>query len=459
MFALVCVGVLIARRGGLPPRAESAEPEATAPIATMATCAALLASFLAELQIVRIAALTQVPFPDWFGRLPLLFIDENPPLGGHTPPWVGNSLLALALAQSWLLYRLYRALRDRGATQRERVALVLACAGMLAFALATRQASAASDLYLNAGFAHLGVLGAYHPPGVPFAGDFALINKQWGVPLLPAAYGPLWIFVASTVVKAGTTLWQQVQLLRVFNAALFVACIALLRGLRRDSATVALFALNPALVFQFVLDAHNDLFPLTLALCALATVTRRPWLALLFAAAAGAAKLPFALVAALAFSRLEQRAQRISFALAAGTLAAAATLLGSRGAYLGALGPNLYYQAIHEPLGRFAHALAILAACFAAAAAIVSRRFFVTASWSFLSFGPIVLPWYAAWGLPYAILEGSFLPVYLFTLPVVAFDLSTGFGLTPFSRALYALIVVSPVLLLIAAMRGKLRPA
>ena len=457
MFALVCVGVLIARRGGLPARAESAESEATAALATMVTSAALLASFLAELQIVRVAALTQLPFPGWFRELPLLFIDENPPLGGHTPPWVGNSLLALALAQSWLLYRLYRALRERSATQRERVALVLACAGMLAFALSTHQAAAATDLYLNVGFAHLGAA-AYRPPDVPFDGDFALINEQWGIPLLPAAYGPLWIYVASAVVKAGTTLWQQLQALRFFNAALFVACIALLRGLRRDAATVALFALNPALVFQFVLDAHNDLFPLTLALGALVTVARRPWLALLFAAAAGAAKLPFALVAALAFSRLDVGLRRVLYALAAGLLALGATLLGSHGDYFWAVRHELYYQAIHEPVGRIAHVLAIGAACFAAAAAIVFRRFFVTASWSFLSFGAVVLPWYAAWGLPYAILEGSFLPIYLFTLPLVAFDLSTGFGLTLFSRALYALVVVSPILLLAGAMRGKLRP-
>jgi hypothetical protein len=457
MFALVCVGVLIARRGGLPARAESAESEATAPIATMLTSAALLASFLADVQIVRVAALTQLPFPGWFGQLPLLFIDENPPLGGHTPDWVGNALLALALVQSWLLYRLYRALRDRSATGRERVALVLACAGMLAFALASRQAAAATDLYLNVGFAHLGAA-AYRPPAVPFAGDFALINKQWGVPLLPAAYGPLWIFVASVVVKAGTTLWQQLQALRLFNAALFLACVALLRVLHRDTATVALFALNPALVFQFVLDAHNDLFPLTLALAALATVARRPWLAVLFGAAAGAAKLPFALVAALAFSRLNGGSQRVLYALAAGLLAIGATVLGSHGDYFWAVRHELYYQAIHEPVGRLAHDAAIAAACFAAAAAIVFRRFYVTASWSFLSFGAVVLPWYAAWGLPYAILEGSFLPIYLFTLPLVTFDLSTGFGLTPFSRALYALVVVSPILLLLAAMRGRLRP-
>ncbi len=91
----------------------------------------------------------------------------------------------------------------------------------------------------------------------------------------------------------------------------------MLRKLGLRLPEIALFALNPAIVFQFVVDAHNDIFPLLLALLATAFAAGRPWLALALAVAAGSMKIPFAFAAGVGFSQLASRLQRVSFGVAA----------------------------------------------------------------------------------------------------------------------------------------------
>jgi len=457
MVALLFAGLLAARGtsassepaagavdGGTPARANAA--------LLALCCAVLVGAFFAELAVVGTAALTQVPLPDWYAQLPILPIDENPPLYGHTPPWVGNELLALAALQSVALYGLYRVLRRNTLGGAGLALLGVSSAAMLFGALSTRGTAATFDLYLNVGYAQLG-LGAYAPPDRPFAGEFGAINRLWGTPILPAAYGPLWLLIASAVARAVHGLAAQLQAFRVLGAAAFLICLALLRFARLSPAALALCALNPVLIFQYVVDAHNDIFPLAFALLAIVAARRQPWLALACVAAAGAMKLPFAVAAALAFARLDERRSRVGFAAGGIALALLATELGSGGAYLAAVSHALAYQHLSNPLDRLAHALAIGAALVAFSLAIWGRRFIPTASWTFLSFGAVVLPWYAVWGLPYAILERTFLPVYLITLPLVAFDLATSFGLTPAARILFLLVICSPIVFLVRQRR------
>jgi hypothetical protein len=455
MFELFFAGLLAARRTGLAgPGAAEPASLGTASIVRLALgCLVVVAAFVAELRVIDVAAATQVPMPPWFARLPLVPIDENPPLDGHTPPWVGNDLLALAALQSAALYALYRNVHGRTLGTAGTALVACACAALLACALATHGTAAGADLYLNVGYGHLG-LQAYAPPARRFAGEFVAINRLWGVPILPAAYGPLWILVASGLVKAFGTLAAQLQAFRVAGALAFVACVFCLRGAGVTPAGVALFALNPAFVFQYVVDAHNDIFPLALALLALAVARRAPWLALLCVVCAGAMKLPFAVAGALVFSRLPERGRRIAFAAAALALSLAVTEFGSGGRYFESVTYALGYQRLVDPFDRLGHVLAIASALATFALALWARRFIASGSWTFLAFGAIVLPWYAAWGIPYAVLQKTFLPVYLILLPLLAFDLSTTFGLTPAARLLFVLVMLSPIAYLVQQWRG-----
>ena len=89
--------------------------------------------------------------------------------------------------------------------------------------------------------------------------------------------------------------------------------------------------------------------------------------------------------------------------------------------------------------------IAIASAVLATALAVWARRFVPTGAWTYLALGAVTLPWYVAWGLPYALLEGTFLPVYLVTLPILAYDLSTFFGITLAARLLFLLVVCTPL--------------
>ncbi len=443
MFALLCAGLFAGGRVAKAP-GRFAEGEPLEPWRAFLPCLTLTVSFLAELRIVSLAAETQVPFPAWFANLPLLLIDENPPLHGHTPAWVGNGLLVLALIQALALYRFFFVVRSNAPNRTVVAIAASACAIMLVAALATRRMAAGIDLYLNVGYGQLG-LGAYAPPALAFPDEFVAINRLWGVPILPATYGPLWLLLAKAIAQTGHSLAAQLQAFRIAGALAFLGCIPLLRAAGARAAEVAVFALNPALIFAFVVDAHNDIFPLALALAALATGARRPFVALAFAVAAGSMKLPFALAACLAFAQLDDRRRRVGFCVATIVLALAMTELGSGGRYVASASHALAYQRLTNPWDNIAHALAIGAALVATGLAIWQRRFIATASWTFLSLGAVVLPWYAAWGLPYAIVQRTFLPLYLITLPVLAFGLSTTFGPTFASRLLYVAIVCTPL--------------
>lgn len=456
IFALFCAGFLIVRKE--PRTAAEAPAERAKSWQVLLCCAVLAATFWAELNVIRVAAETQQPFPPWFAGLPLLVIDENPPLHGHTPPWVGNDLALLAITQTVALYALYRALRRRQPTFGALAIIAVSCLFMLVAALSTRAIAAGADLYLNVGYSQLG-LGAYSPPNKPFEGDFQVLNHLKGTPLAPAVYGPLWLLLARFAAWCAQTLGGQLQTFRILGALSFLGCLGVLAAMRTPLAVLGLFAVNPGLVFQYVVDAHNDITPLVFALCAVALARRHPAIALLCAVVAGAMKLPFALASAVAFSQLEDRKKRVAFALAAIVLSVIVTALLSRGAYFAALQNPLAFQGLSDPGDRLAHVLATAAVLATATLAIWSRRFIATGAWTFLSLGPLVLPWYLAWGVPYALIEGTFLPIYLFTLPLLAFDLSTTFGITPAMRLIYLAVVCTPLVLLLNRRRLSRAPA
>ena len=437
----------------LPERNASATPVAERRDASVAALfclgIALAASFVAQLAIIGKVALAQ----NFLANLPPL------PLVGlntYVPDWAGEVLLLLVGIQCALLALLYRALHGRTLGAGAAAALGATCLGLLAAALSTRTTTS-FDLYLYVGLAHLGSA-AYTPPHAPFSGEFGTINRIWGIPLFPSAYGPLWVLFSTAVVKLASTLGAQLELFRIAGAIAFAVCVCLLFALRFEPAIIALFALNPAVVEQFVANGHNDLVPVALTLGALlAARNGRVALAVLLAGAAGATKLPFAAFAALAFTDLGDVRRRVLAAVAAACLALAATVLGSHGAYFtdAALIARATFRHPHDFITKASYFAGVATTLIAIAFALLRKRFNPLASWAFATVSHGVLyPWYVAWCVPYALLEASFLPQFLIALPVAAFFLTDMYSHVPFVRAAYALVALAPLAILIAQRRG-----
>lgn len=408
-------------------------------------CALVAALFLVQLRVIEIAAATQVPFPHVYASLPVVPLDESAPAYGHTPPWVTTTILLLTIAETGALFALYRMLRTRRPTLATASSLCIACAVMLAAAMLT-PATTSGDMYLYVGFAHLGAA-SYAPPAVPFEGEFAAVNRLWGLPMLPAAYGPVWIGLSRWTLLAGHSLGAQVEAFRITGAILFCASASLLFLLRREPATAALFALNPALIEQYVADGHNDILCLALTLAAFLAVRRGVVsAAIVLVALAGAAKLPFALIGALAFASLARPGRRVAWATIAIVLALGITELLSGGRYATAATHAMQAYAAGDRSASLAHLVLAAVALGALLTALALHHFNRGASWSFLAFSSELFPWYVAWGVPYALLEGSWLAVYLLSLPLVAFNLTTVYAPTVWTRAAYGLLLLAPLL-------------
>jgi hypothetical protein len=452
-LALVLAGALRARvrRSDTPSEAAQLPPQE---FLVALLCALATALFLAQLRVIEIASATQVPFPHVYAGLPVVPLDESAPAYGHTPPWVTTTILGLTIAETGALFALYRSLRKRRPTRATAASICIACAIMLAGALRT-SATTSGDMYLYVGFAHLGTA-SYAPPAVPFKGEFAVVNRLWGLPMLPAAYGPVWIGLSRLTLLAGHSLGTQVEAFRLIAAISFCASASFLFLLRREPATAALFALNPALLEQYVADGHNDIFCLALTLAAfLAVRSGAVAAAIVLVAAAGTAKLPFALVGALAFASLARPSRRIGSAALAIGLALGATDLFSGGRYAAAATHVMRTYAFSDPSSAVARLVVAAVALGALLMAVALRRFNCGASWSFLAFGTELFPWYVAWGVPYALLEGSWLTAYLLSLPLVAFNLTTVYAPTVWSRAGYGILLLAPLLPLVLLLRDR----
>jgi hypothetical protein len=299
------------------------------------------------------------------------------------------ALLALALAESYALLGLYR-------TSAKAAPLVVGAVLMALFSFAPVLANA--DLYAYVGN---GVLGraAYTPPALPFAGDLSAINAFWHVPVPPATYGPLWIAVARLIVATGPSLVMKMTAFRLLGVALLAALFALLRAYGVRPRVLAVVAVNPALYFEFVLNAHNDLLPVVIVTLAALTAS---WWALgasLLVAAAALIKVPFALVGLPIFSIVRKAVPRIVAVTVAIVAAALVSWFAGGPAYAHAL---LTYAA-GSHLETFLHVIAALAALALLIGAVASLRRWKTAVWLLPMFGAYTAPWYALWSFPYAL--------------------------------------------------------
>ncbi len=444
-LAVVLVGTIALHgpehvAGQRKPEARRIETPRRVELPRLALAVAVLAgTFFLHLALITLSARSQRPIPAWLANLPLLPIDDRGPRFGHAPLW--SSAAACTLAETIALWAVYRTGRQRRFGRRASVVVVLGAALMIVAAFFT-PALTSFDMFAYVGSEH--VPDPYHPPSVAFSGDFRAINYVYGVPIFPSPYGPVWLALARIAVFPFASLGAQLRALRLLGALCLIASVFAIRALRFGAAEVSLIALNPALIIDFVLDGHNDVTAIALALWALALGTRLPAAGVILGALAGGVKLPFLAIGTLAAAGAKSPAARLTGAalVVAGGVALSAALGGRD--YLQAIRTTarLYSAALADPLVNGAHAVLALAALAAVGCAIVARRSWPTASWAFAALAAAFFGWYVAWGLPYAAYERRWLAAFALSLPPLTFLLATFYA----SSSLLNLTLMSAII-------------
>jgi hypothetical protein len=262
------------------------------------------------------------------------------------------------------------------------------------------------------------------PPNAPFSGEFSAINAWWHVPVPAATYGPLWMAVARMVTEFAPTLLLKMSALRLLGAALLGALVALLRAYGVPARILAVVAVNPALYFEFVLNAHNDLLPAAIIVAAAVVAPAWPALAAPLIAAAALIKAPFVLLGLPVLTRVREGSARLASAIGAVALAVAASWFAGGRAYLSAL----THYASASGLENAVHALVILAALAALASAVAGARRLRTAVWLLPILAVYTAPWYALWSLPYALAARRMLTYLAVWLPFVSWLIEPSFA-------------------------------
>jgi hypothetical protein len=393
-------------------------------------CSVLCATFALQIALTDRAVLSQTPLPDWFRSLPLLYFAPYPPIAAAVDVSLIQWTQVLAVVESAILLGMYFALRQIDCRGRA-FATVTFLSMVILSVVALRSVTTDVDSYLYIGHA-LVWTHEYVAPPIPFAGEDAVINRMWGIPLLPSAYGPLWGLIAKLSLGGTRTLLQQAFEMRLLGLIAIAVCVAYVSRLQMSSVTSLLFALNPAMYVRYLVRAHNDLTGVALILVA-AAVRKRTWLAVLLVAAAGTIKFPLLLGGLVVFWDRPTLTKRLVPAFAATLLAAAASWVFGGPAYANAL-KVLYrlYDHSPSPLEQGFHLLLAAVALAAVALALFRRRFFFGAGWSFVSLGQFPLAHYLAWCLPYVLLgEATAIP-FLVSWPVLDQALTLEYPYTPF---------------------------
>ena len=230
----------------------------------------------------------------------------------------------------------------------------------------------------------------------------------------------------------------KIAALRVFNALLYAAAIAMLRGLGVPRRILVAVALNPANDVPVLTNVHNDIIAIDLLLGAAALARTRNAAASGLFAAAGLVKLPYLALGLPVFSAARPISHRL-IAVAAGIAAAAAVSWFAGGSgYVAAL--TQHASPAHVALAWRLIPAGI--ALVALVAALLGARRYIAALWFIPSLGafelpwatasgqtfamPWILPWYFIWGLPYALNRHRILGFLTVSFPLLGRHRSAG---------------------------------
>jgi hypothetical protein len=432
-------------RGRLPARAPR-----TPALPPWVWIAELIFTYAVQLGAIRYAATHLTSAVAWRLTMPFPVADVDM----LHPDAVAAIYVACAAAQSYALLALYRCRPSLRA-------IATGSAVLAAMSLAV-PALSSFDAY---GYVHDAILGlqSYTPPARPFQGEFHVIDLWFGKPS-PTLYGPLWLAIDRIVTAAAPNLVTKIAALRVFNALLYAALIAILRGLGAPRRILTVIALNPAMLFQFVANVHNDIIVIDLLLGAATLARTRTAAASGLFAVAGLVKLPYLALGLPVFSATRQLPRRL-VAIAAGIAAAAAVSWFAGGSgYVAVL-------THHASPAHVAIAWRLIPAGIALAAlvaALFGARRYIAALWFIPSIGafelpwatasgqafaiPWILPWYFVWGLPYALNRHRILGFLAVSFPLLAAVVA------PEVLRVRVLLVLELAILVVCASRWFLRP-
>ncbi len=360
----------------------------------------LIATYAAQLAAIWYGASAVVASEPWRAHLPIAVAGHDYPYQG----WVSGLLLVLSLAQSYALLALYRQPATRGG-------VLFGAIVMSALSLAA-PAFISPDPYAYVGDALLGTA-SYAPPSTPFGGQFAPIDRFFAAPMLPSPYGPLWTVVAQLVTAPFGSLFAKLMALRGLGLLSYIALLAALRACRVPLRIVAIAALNPGLLLQYVACAHNDLIGIVALAAAAAFAARSAFIATGLLVVGGLVKLPFVLLGLPVLASVRSRPLRYVCAAAAIGLAIGLSRWGAGPGYFAGL-------AVHVPAPGPVYALNIIVTALALVAigiAFIGGPRLRSAIWLIPMASSYVASWYLLYALPYALARRKMLVYLLVAFP------------------------------------------
>jgi hypothetical protein len=402
----------------------------TPPLPSGTWLALLLATYAVQLATIYVVATHDPSLAGVMSYFPLPVVSQY--CDGRA---AGEAIvLVCALLQSYALLALYRSNVSATVTR-------LGCAALLLLSVAA-PALSSFDVY---GYVHdsLLSLAAYAPPSTPFPAPYHAIDV-WFKGTNTSLYGPLWLAIVGIVMPLAGTLLAKILVWRLFCTALYLAFLGCLAQLRLPWRVRVVAALNPAIVWQFVSNGHNDLIPIVFLLLAALFVRSRVALAYGFFVLAALVKLPYALLGLPIFAAIRSRGARVAGTVLAMVAIAALSWGGGGNAYVHALAHHARLER-NVPLQ---HAVATSVAVLLLLIAFWGGRRFRTAVWLIPPIGGLLpsffFPWYLGWSIPYALARHRVMAYLLVWFPLVG-ALVYGELLQP-----WTLLVVFPLLAIMA---------
>lgn len=438
---------------------EAPRPASLTQLLPLAISALLLvASFFAELLLNSNICHKTADYAQWRSSMPLgLFIWDDKSwhhllLPKSSRPNIIASIISVL--QTVALFGILRSLPERNISKIAKGILFAACAAMVTLAVTTDTVTSA-DIYAYAAYSHLSLAQAYAPVHNMFSSDFALLNTLpdhlWYAigpetrrGLEPAPYGPLWLGFAHLTLGWTQNLATTLYLSRVVNILAFVGCIFALRTLQLPGALIAMFALNPALIFHFIADGHNDIIAVALILFGFGAARTMPWLGTVIAAMAGLIKLPYLLPSILVARAFQQLSMKLLAGIAILVTVAAGSWLWGGHAYLYGLTHHVQGNTTGETHFHWAlHALFVLADLIGVGFAVLFGRYFSPITYMFPTLFAVVHPWYLMAGLPYALQNGgAAFTIFLLFLPLLSFEMDIVYNPSIISYLLFTGLIV-----------------
>jgi glycosyl transferase family 87 len=350
--------------------------------------------------------------------------------------------VAMAFAAAAFLFVLREARRGRVSVRSVVVLAVVAHVAVLTLPLLVSR-----DVYSYAAYGRITALHHANPyvqtpadfPADPVVG---LVGPKWAS--TPAVYGPLFTTIAAGFARAFGSLPALIEAFRVLAVLASLGTLAAIALLARRLApervafAVAIFGLNPVVLFQSVASGHNDvLVALSVAGALALVVAGRDGLAVAALALGTLVKVTaaFPLLLVLVWIVARRPAGRRARAAVGHVGIAAAIGLAFAIPYLqtqdptlgmaelagheGWLAPSRLFRRVFDAVSgdalgwvaRFAFAVLLVLTTVAIARHLARRRpgpAELGAAWGWallalMMLGPVLLPWYIAWTLPLAV--------------------------------------------------------